>query len=257
MSDNKLLKDIKARSWAAKIEYEKKGLPWYSIHTIMAQFEKPFDEVAVATRCAEKATPGSKYWGMSVQEIIDSWKQKCEKAAYKGVGLDTYIQSVLHNVECPLIDDESLLKKCRQFDDFKKKVLDNEVLKMNFIGTEIWINSPHFGIRGRIDALFEFNGGLVIFDWKNNDEFKVSQYEMMLGPLSDYPKSDICKFTIQTYAYQYILENEYEFPVKGCRIVQFREDDWVIHKPTFPYSTMKMAGLFNYAIDKIRNNGNT
>lgn len=257
MVENELLRDIKQRSWALKIEYEDKHRPWYSIHQIMSAFEEPFDEVKVATMCAKKATPGSKYWGMSVQEIINSWKQKCEKAAYRGVGLDTYIQSILHGVEKPEIEDESLLKKCAQFDDFKKVVIDKN--KLQFIGSEVWLNSGIFGIRGRIDALFSINGGLIIFDWKNNEEFKTSQYEMMKGPLFEYPKSDIGKFTIQVYAYKYMLEKEMDIKVSGCRIVQFREDSWNIYKPMFAYSASKMESLFSWAIDEIerrKTNGN-
>lgn len=250
MIENELLREIKQRSWALKLEYDDKHLPWYSIHQIMAQFEEPFDEVKVATLCAQKATPGSKYWGMSVEEIIASWKEKCEKAAYKGVGLDTYIQTVLHGVEAPEIDDISLLRKCGQFDDFKKNILDKNNLQ--FIGSEIWINSAVYGVRGRLDALFLMGNELVIFDWKNNDVFKTSQYEMSKGPLFEYPKSDIIKFTIQVYAYKYILEEEMDFKVSGCRIVQFREDMWMIHKPIFGYSVGLMQHIFEYAISEIK-----
>lgn len=249
MVENSLLRDIKQRSWALKIEYEDKHRPWYSIHQIMSAFEEPFDEVKGATICAQKAIPGSKYWGMSVEEIIASWKEKCEKAAYKGVGLDTYIQSVLHGVEIPEIDDESLLKKFRQFDDFKEKVLDKNGLQ--FLGSEIWINSAVYGIRGRLDAVFMMDNKLIIFDWKNNEEFKTSQYEMMKGPLYDYPKSDIAKFTIQVYAYKYILQKEMGLNVAGCRIIQFRENDWVSHRPIFGYSHSNMENLFSWAIQEI------
>lgn len=257
MESNEILADIKRKSWALKIEYDDLHKPWYSIHTIMAQFEKPFDEVKVATLCAAKAEPGTKYWGMSVQEIIDSWHQKCEKAAYRGVGLDTYIQAILHETELPEIEDEELQKKCRQFDDFKKEVIDKNFLK--FIGSEIWINSAKWGIRGRIDALFKFRDELVVVDWKNNNEFKTSQYETMLGPLSYLPKSDIAKFTLQVYAYKYMLEQEFEYKVSGCRIIQITPDTWNSWRPAFPYSVSKMNDLFEYAFDSINertNNGN-
>lgn len=256
MVENELLREIKQRSWALKLEYEDKHLPWHSIHQIMAQFEKPFDEVKVATICAQKATPGSKYWGMSVEEIITSWREKCDKAAYKGVGLDTYIQTVLHGVEAPEIEDESLIKKCRQFDDFKEKVLDKNGLQ--FVGSEVWINSARYGIRGRLDAIFLMNDQLVVFDWKNNDEFKTSQYEMMKGPLWEYPKSDIAKFTIQVYSYKYILEKEMDLKVSGCRIIQFKENDWVSHRPIFGYSAAFMEKLFSFALEQIneKQNGN-
>ena len=251
MISNEILAQIKQKSWANKLDYERLGKPWRSIHQIMAQFEKPFDEVAVATRCAEKAEPGTKYWGMSVEEIIASWHTKSADAANRGVGLDTYIQAVLHGTEIPSIEDPKLLKKCQHFDEFKKEVIDK--FGMKFIGSEIWINSLRWGIRGRIDALFEFQDSLVVVDWKNNDEFKTSMYEMMLGPLSYLPKSDIAKFTIQTYSYKYFIEQEIGMKVSGVRIIQFNESGWYSHKPAFGYSVSSMNQLFEYALQKLEN----
>ncbi|MCM1441114.1 MAG: hypothetical protein NC131_18220 [Roseburia sp.] len=246
-----ILNRIKTQSWNHKLTVDADpNKKWFSISQVINALTKPFDEVAVATRCAEKATPGSKYWGMSVDEIIASWKLKASVAADRGMGLDTYIQSVLHDKPKPLIDDPILQKKCAQFDLFKEKCLD-AVPGIQFVGSEIWLNSEKFGIRGRLDALFVMGEHLIIFDWKNNDEFKVNTFEKMEGPCDFLPTSDINKFTIQLYGYKYFLQEEFGMSVKSVRVVQFTQDVYTIHKPTFEYRKDFMEEVFNYAIGKL------
>lgn len=248
--NDELLQKIKNQSWQHKLAVDGQGRQWRSISQIINTLVEPFDEVKVATKCAENATPGSKYWGMSVDEILASWRTKASMAANRGMDLDVYIQSVLHHKPKPIIDEPVLQKKCEAFDKFKQDCLD-KVPDLEFIGSEIWLNSEKYAIRGRLDALFFLNGGLVIFDWKNNDKFSMDNFKHMLGPLDYLPQSDIAKFTVQLYGYKYFLQEEFQIPVKSVRVIQFTEDGYTIHKPVFEYDKEFMEEIFDYANSKL------
>lgn len=247
--ENEVLKYIKQKSWNNKLDVDAKGGKWYNISAMLNVLEKPFDEVKVATMCHEKATPGTKYWGMSVEEIIQSWRTKCSIAADRGMNLDTYIQSVLHNKPKPIIEDEVLKNKCNQFERLKVDIIEPH---LDFIGSEIWLNSSKFGFRGRLDALFEVRNTdfLTIFDWKNNEEMRYNSFEKMLGPCDFLQKSDQNRYTIQLYMYKYLLEQEFNLKVKGVRIAHITQDAYNCMKPTFEYSKSFMEDVICFAIDE-------
>lgn len=241
-----LLAQIKRHSYNSS----KLVLSWVSIHKILAQLEKPFDAEAVAQRCADTAKPGSKYYGMSKDDILNQWAEKRTSGSNKGIGLDTYINSIFNAGIKLEILEPSLKNKCAQFDKFKLDVIDKHNIK--FIGSEIWINSVKYGIRGRLDSLMLSNDNeLIIFDWKNNEEFNINMFEKMLGPCCNLLKSDINKFTLQVYLYKFMLETEFDLKISGVRIVQFRENEYVIHKPAFKYDDDFMRNVIEYALNKI------
>lgn len=244
-----LYESLKSRSWNHKIDVDAEKRKWYNVSAMLNALEKPFDELAVATACFNNATPGSKYYGMSVQEIITMWKTKCSYMGNMGMNLDTYIQAALRNKPKPIIDDPVLLNKCNQFDILKRDIIDTN---LTFIGSEIWLNSKHYAFRGRMDALFQVNNTeyLTIFDWKNNEELKYNNFERMLGPCDFLQKSDLNKFTIQLYLYKYLLENEFEQKVKGVRIAHIKEHEYNLYKPTFEYDKKFMEEVINWCINE-------
>lgn len=244
-----LYNNLKQKSWDLKLQVDGRnhGPAWLSTSEIVSSVAAAFDAVKVATKCAEKATPGTKYYGMTVEEIIDSWNAKASQAAYRGMGLDTYIQATLHNKPRPIVDDDdNLQKKCHHFDEFFNEKL-SKLPNIELVGTELWINSLQHTIRGRMDALFSLGEFLLLFDWKNNDEFKVNNFEKMQGPCDFLPQTDMNKFTIQLYTYKYILEQEFEQKVKSCRVVQFNDVGYHIHKPQFEYQKEFMEEVFAWA----------
>lgn len=244
-----LYNTLKEKSWNNKLQVDgrQSGPLWLSTSEIVSSLVKPFDAVKVATGCVERAKPGDKYYGMTVEEVVDSWNHKASQAAYRGMGLDTYIQATLHGKPRPIVDDdENLHKKCKHFDKFLEEKL-SKLQGVELVGTEIWINSLIHTIRGRMDALFSLGEFLLLFDWKNNDEFKVNTFEKMQGPCDFLPVSDMNKFTIQLYTYKYILENEFNQKVKSVRAVQFNEAGYTIHKPQFEYQKEFMEEVFAWA----------
>ena len=215
---------------------------WISIKYIVDALCEEFNKELVAKRCAEKATPGTKYYGMTWEEIVQQWTTFSKSRIITGVTFDTYTQYKLSNT--PIVIDDNVSDEQRlifsNFDKLKETYIDREyrfsdshIEQMKFLGSEIWLSSK-LGFRGRMDAAFWFNGGFLIFDWKNYKQIN-NGYKQMLGPLSDLKDSDFNKATLQLYLYRYIIEHEYELPFNQTLIGVVNENFYHVQKPTFEY----------------------
>lgn len=255
MSDR--LKIIKDQSWKLKNTIAKED--WISIKYLVNAMCEPFDQEKIATRCVEKATPGSKYWGMTVEEVIAKWNEYSQNRTITGMTFDTYTQFKLTNTPCTLGDNITDEQKLifNHFDQLKEYVLDKEhdikgeKATMEYLGSEIWVSSPT-GIRGKMDSLFWLLNGYVVWDWKNFD-VPNDGFTRMLGPLSSLKNSDFNKATLQLYLYKYILETDYELPVSGVRIGMVNKNCWNVIKPTFKYDTKLMNEIIDFGKNVIIN----
>lgn len=247
-ADPKWLKEIKEKSFENKKRFEStENTGWISIKGVLNSITEPFDVQKVATMCYEKGLrdPNYKYAGMSVEEIIAEWDKKRTTAANTGIGLDEYIQAVLNETPLPEIEDEDLRKKCAVFDRFVDEIITQTGIKL--VGTEVWINSAKYGVRGRIDAIFEYGGKLLIFDWKNSEDITYDSNNYFIGPAYALKNSTANQFTLQTLLYRYIIEEELGIPVIGTRVVQLTKSKFTIHKPNICYCKSNLESILGYA----------
>ena len=123
----------------------------YSVSKIVEVMSTPFDKEGVANNTFSNHfnNPNSKYYHMSVQEIIESWNAKAELGRNNGKALDTYIGMILENHESEDILEkyksslnEIAANKCNVFDKFYNENIEiNEQRMTNEIEKYLISNS--------------------------------------------------------------------------------------------------------------------
>lgn len=239
----------------------------YSVSKIVEVMHKPFDKEGVANKTFSKHfnDPNSKYYHMSVQEIIDSWNAKAELGRNNGKALDTYIGMILENHESKDILEkykaslnEIAANKCNVFDKFYN---ENIVNKLEFLTREQMLHDETKGVVGRFDAMFLKNDvrtpgvqNLLLIDWKNTEKIETSNsYSKLKGPLYKYDDCELNRYTIQLYIYVYILRKVYR--LTDVRIipllVQIGTAAYAIYAPQIPYSDELVCDIISFAINEI------
>lgn len=240
----------------------------YSVSKIVEAMHAPFDKEGVANKTFSKYfnDPNSKYYHMSVQEIIDSWNAKAELGRNNGKILDTYIGMILENHESKDILEKyksSLSEivatnKCNIFDKFYKENVEN---KLEYVTREQILHDETNGVVGRFDALFLKNDAklpgvqnLLLIDWKNTEKIETSNlYNKLKGPLYKYDDCELNRYTIQLYIYVYILRKIYH--LTDIRIipllVQIGSVEYAIYAPQIPYSDELVSDIISFAINEI------
>ena len=240
----------------------------YSVSKIVEAMHAPFDKEGVANKTFSKYfnDPNSKYYHMSVQEIIDSWNAKAELGRNNGKILDTYIGMILENHESKDILEKyksSLSEivatnKCNMFDKFYKENVEN---KLEYVTREQILHDETTGVVGRFDALFLKNDAklpgvqnLLLIDWKNTEKIETSNlYNKLKGPLYKYDDCELNRYTIQLYIYVYILRKVYH--LTDIRIipllVQIGSVEYAIYAPQIPYSDELVSDIISFAINEI------
>lgn len=240
----------------------------YSVSKIVEAMHAPFDKEGVANKTFSKYfnDPNSKYYHMSVQEIIDSWNVKAELGRNNGKILDTYIGMILENHESKDILEKyktSLSEivatnKCNIFDKFYKENVEN---KLEYVTREQILHDETTGVVGRFDALFLKNDAklpgvqnLLLIDWKNTEKIETSNlYNKLKGPLYKYDDCELNRYTIQLYIYVYILRKVYH--LNDIRIipllVQIGSVEYTIYAPQIPYSDELVSDIISFAINEI------
>ena len=240
----------------------------YSVSKIVEAMHAPFDKECVANKTFSKYfnDPNSKYYHMSVQEIIDSWNVKAELGRNNGKILDTYIGMILENHESKDIlekyksslSESVATNKCNIFDKFYKENVEN---KLEYITREQILHDETNGVVGRFDALFLKNDAklpgvqnLLLIDWKNTEKIETSNlYNKLKGPLYKYDDCELNRYTIQLYIYVYILRKVYH--LTDIRIipllVQIGSVEYAIYAPQIPYSDELVSDIISFAINEI------
>ena len=225
------------------------GVKSIGVKRLISALQEQFDAVAIATKCV--ANPNSKYFGRTVEEVVDEWSNKGAKTGLRGMGLDNYVAHVYEHTEFDLNQcSEDLLGMCKQFDIFKETVLD--VTGAELVGRELWVQDTN-NIKGRMDALFAINNDLIIFDWKTFEKFETSNSygKKLLGPASHLDDCNANLATFQIYLYKYFLKKYYNIEIKSCRIGWFRPTFFKIVKPNFPYDEKFIGEVIEYCLSKI------
>lgn len=232
----------------------------YSVSKIVAAIHKPFEKEAVAQKTFDKHfnDPESKYYHMSVEEIIAQWDKKGMIGRSNGKTLDKFIELILDkNSPDDVLEkyisslNPVIANKCRQFKLFYE---NNIVNKLEFVAREVMLHDPALKVNGRLDALFQANNKLLLIDWKNNEEIKTENpYEKCFGPLYLYDACDLNYYTVQVYIYTYILRKVYHLTELDIvpLIVRIGENDFGIYSPIIPYSDKLVEDIISFAVAEI------
>lgn len=255
------------------------SLPRISITECLNMLETPFDKEGVAQKTYEKNfnNPESKYYQMTVEQIIEAWEEKGAESCKYGSLLDDYIGNIFTGTDKTLelwkLDngyewDQRLNNLCKSFDEFYNIL--NKSGNTIFIDREktVYYKYGNYMIKGRLDALF-YNiktKKWIIVDWKSSgtiDIIPTRWTKKMLGPLYNYPQLNYYRYTLQLHYYKKALLESGYLPsdVKADDIevmivslpgheVEGSGFFYKIYKEAFPYNGALLDNLFKFAIQK-------
>lgn len=229
----------------------------YSVSKIVDTLHEPFDKEGVARKTFAKYfnDENSKYYHMSVEDILSNWEEKAKIGRNNGQALDNYIGMILEKKESEEIlnkfkesSSEIVKKKCKLFDKFYKDNIEN---KLEFITREQILHDPIYTeVVGRFDAIFTKGENLLLIDWKNTEKIETeNRWAKLRGPLYKYDDCELNRYTIQLYIYTYLLRTMYE--LKDIKIipllVQIGSESYMIYSPQIPYSDKLVEDIIEYA----------
>ena len=213
--------------------YKYNGKKFNSISKILYNIKEEFDEVKMSIKCSKN--PKHKLYGIEPIEIRKIWNDSKIKSRKIGELMDDYIQSKLLNTNIIFKDLNILNNRNQHFNLFREKIIDKYNLKL--VSYEDSIFDFEYLIWGRYDAMFLWDGYLVLFDWKSNSEIDKESYFKLLPPFDNIDNCKYNEYTLQLFLYKWILERNYDlkYPIKGCRIAHFNSKKYELLKPSFDY----------------------
>jgi len=205
-----------------------------SVTTLIGKYWEKFNPELVSSyiiRSKKMLDPTYKYYGMTQQEIIDSWKNN--NAAQLGTDMHYKIE-LYFNDELPL--DE--YPNTKEFKFFLQYINDFLIVNPDYkpYRTE-WLvfdgfldnrdNCGYGNISGSIDMIYVNSlGKIVIFDWKRvknlDDCYKNKKGKYILSHLKD---TKFNHYSLQLNVYRHILETWYNKEVVGMYLAIFHPDN--------------------------------
>lgn len=210
----------------------KKG--YTSITTICKKLFKPFDSDKIINLMMKgKDWESSKYFGMSKNDIKNSWKKKGQESSSLGTKLHEDIEKFYNN-RLDLIQNNS--KEYSQFLSFQN------IFNLIPYRTEWMIYDEKLLFSGCIDFVsIDKNGKFSIYDWKRCESItKINKYgDCCIYPeLSYIPDSNYWIYSFQLNLYKFILEKNYDIKIEDIYLVKF-------HPLSKSFERIRVADLQN------------
>jgi hypothetical protein len=198
---------------------------YVSVTTLNHGYFKTFNSTAsVDTILANPkylTDPTYKYYGMSREDILNSWSSAGKIASQAGTLMHLDIEKYYNEMPVENVSPE--------FQLFKNFVGDFPHLQA--FRTEWCVFYEEAKIAGSIDMVF-FNtltGMYEIYDWKRVKEISMNAFRSddvgLVPPLADMPNSNYWHYSLQLNIYQYILQKKYGMKIANrCLIVLHPEN---------------------------------
>lgn len=277
MDKQKFIETILRKNAEYKESYKLKfsGSP-ISVSRMIELSHAPFDSQAIAQKTYDKNfnNPDSKYYQMTVEQILESWQTKAATSCSYGSHLDNYIGFVLeekdeNEFELWKMDnnyewDERLNGICTGFDQFYSYLKENSDYEFVCREIPIWFVKGDMYAQGRLDALFysPSKNKYLVIDWKNTEKIDTSnKWGKLYGPLNQLDDCNGNHYTLQTQFYRTSLATSY--PELGINeddistlVVQMlpEANDKGVHYNTYkentPYNRVLIERFIDFAIKK-------
>lgn len=181
-----------------------KGNTYTSVTTFIKKYKLEFDADTISRKEAVKRLgKGAALEDIVLEQykVLLSWKIKGTLASERG--------TLIHELE------ENRLKSSNF--TFGSKVFPySESLIVGHATPELIVHSNVFLLAGMVDLILYDVDGLIIIDYKTNQEIKVSnKWQSLLGEFSDLDDCEYEIYSLQLSLYKLLLEREYRVPVKG------------------------------------------
>ena len=254
-----MIQTIKTKSYKIFKEVPKSN--FVSVTDIVNYFKGETDFIKIAEMCSKNTN--HEMFGISVENIIDEWKQRGDVGKVRGKILDSYIANKLHNIPFTLPSDATPL-------DYGCKIMQDKIESFNMLyddvilandmkplSNELRINYKigNYGISARLDELFTVGNKLVLVDYKNTEKIRVKGFEKYKQPLDIIYKCEYNEYFLQLYIYKFILKFGYGVHIDACRVFQIMANGYEILKPKqFIYDDYMIGNCINVAFNEIINN---
>lgn len=241
-------------------EYYLDGVQYMCVSDVTHKY-KPITSEQMAENCVKKwqrdQDPSYKYYGMSKEEILAQWAIKSGHACDFGTEVHAFGESMFYHM---IGEPDKILPECaNKFKDgipIPTNPHEEAVVKFwddipeTFVPvlaeTKVF-NRNGTPYAGTFDILFYYvdednpqNSGLVIFDYKTNEDlYKNFKQQKLLWPFNDMLDMSYSYYTLQLGCYQIPLEN-LGMKIVGRRLI------WL--KPDGKYESVKV----NRISDRVR-----
>jgi hypothetical protein len=177
------------------------------------QFPK-FDANKVAEGLFKKhfSNKKSKYFEMSKDDILQSWEDNKNEACSEGTKLHESIED-FYNGKAVVNPSKEYTVLFENFsNDYKHLVPYRSEWEICYESKKL---------AGSIDMVFKNpDGTFSIYDWKRSKKIdKYNDYEFGFGDMDHIPHTNFWHYSLQLNVYKYILEKEYNFPIKCLFLV--------------------------------------
>ena len=213
------------------------------------------DKIITTMMAGKNWKKGNKYWGMTGDEIKESWTKNGEEQARLGTNLHYDIECFLNidmkegggSVSYTHQDLLSIYEYEAKLDSFADKNSPNEGEDkkgdewnyfLNFLKDTAWyrpyrtewrIYHEELKIAGSIDMVYENDDGtLSIYDWKRaKDITRMNIYKKYAVHecLKNVPDTNFFHYSLQLNFYKYILENKYNKKIKDLYLVRLHPNN--------------------------------
>jgi hypothetical protein len=187
--------------------------------------------------------PQSKYYGMTAQEIEDTWSSSGKEASSLGTAMHLSIEQFLNGAYDIIDPTVKVSKEWEYFTNFWRECGDDlEPYRMEW---EVWCEK-HM-LCGSIDGVFrrKSDGKIVIYDWKRSKEIKTSNdFETGYPPLEHLPHTNYWMYTLQLNIYKWFLETHYGLEVGDLYLV-------ILHPNNRNYRRIRLNHLTQEVLDML------
>ena len=184
------------------------GIEWTSVTSFISKYKKPFDAQSVAEKSSKSKK--SKWYGMSVEDILQAWENESNRAIDQGNWYHNQREADL--LELNTIERHGcILPIIRPLvtDDVKYAPSQKLVEGMY---PEHFVYLKSAGICGQSDLVEVAKGYVNITDYKTNKEIKKESYvnwegvsQKMLKPVSHLDDCNFWHYALQLSTYMYII----------------------------------------------------
>ena len=164
--------------------------------------------------------PGYKYYGMTEQDIIQSWDTNRDNAARAGTQTHYNVECYYNGME---VNDDSI-----EYKYFQRFVHDNPTLEA--YRTEWCVFYEEVKISGSIDMVFKNTdtGEYMIYDWKRSKGIEYESYggKTAITPcISHLPDTNFWHYSLQLNVYRKILQDKYGLAITKLALVVLHPDN--------------------------------
>ena len=169
---------------------------YISVTQFIAQFHNKFDSDG-------KSKSKAKQLGVSQEYVLEYWKEINTRANFIGTAVHKWIENYYNGEYQELPVDMDIIDRINKFNI----IYATDLYKLTPVKFEQKMFSKKWKIAGTIDALFLYNGNLIILDFKTNKEFNfVNKYgDKLIGPFEGLENSHINMYSIQISLYVLLL----------------------------------------------------